>query len=147
MDSTTAVQVPKLSETNFHTWKQRVQYLLAMKDLDDYIYDDPPTAADDPDGSKSSKWARGDRKAKAVIGLTLSDDYLTHVRDIKSAKDMFKSLTDLFERTTLLNIIVARRKFYTANMAEDEKVMPFINRVKTLASTLKSMGTDVTDSE
>ena len=143
MESSSSLQVPKLSESNFHSWKQRIMFVLAIKELDEYIEDDPP-ARDDPD---YKKWIRNDRKAQAFIGLTLGEDHLAHVRDVKTAKEMFQSIKDLFERVTLFNKIVARRKFYTATMAEGEKIMTYINRVKTLAATLKSMGVDIDDQE
>ncbi len=73
----------------------------------------------------------------------LGEDHLAHVRDVKSAIEIFKSITDLFERVTLLNKLVAHRKFYTATMVEVEKIITFLNRVKTLASTLKTMALEI----
>ena len=32
------------------------------------------------------KWMKGDRKARAIIGLSLSDEDLEHVRDVETAK-------------------------------------------------------------
>ncbi len=40
---------------------------------------------------------------------------------------------------TLLKKLSARRKFYTAIMKSDEKVLQFAHRIQQLASTLKSM--------
>ncbi len=40
------------------------------------------------------------------------------------------AITDLFERVTLLNKVVARRKFYTATMIEGEKMMTYIKSRK-----------------
>ncbi len=38
--------------------------------------------------AKITQWKRRDRKAQAIIGLTLSDDLLENVREVKSAKEM-----------------------------------------------------------
>lgn len=138
-----SVQIPKLSDTNFHTWRQRVKFVLAIKELEEYLVNDPPERTD----AAYQTWLRNDRKAQAFIGLTLDEDHLVHVRDVKTAKEMFQSITDLFERVTLLNKLVARRKFYTVTMQDDEKVLSYINRVKTLASTMRSMGVEIAEEE
>ena len=141
-ESTTSVKIEKLNDTNFHIWKQKIQLQLALRDLDQYIDSTPPT-----EEKELATWTRGDRKAKAIIGLSLSDEHLNHVRDVSSAKEMWTAIRNLFERHTLLNKLAARRRFYTATMQEGEKVLTFINRIQQLASTLKSMGIDVDEKE
>ncbi len=96
---------------------------------------------------KLSTWKKRDRKARAIIGLSLSDEHLEHVRDVSTAKEMWKAITDVFERHTLLNKLSARRKFYTVTMDKGEKMLTYLNRVKQLASTLKSMNVDIDDKE
>ena len=141
-ESSTSVKIEKLNDNNFHIWKQKIQLHLALRDLDQYIDSNPPT-----EEKELEIWNRGDRKARAIIGLSLSDEHLNHVRDVTSAKDMWTAIRNLFERHTLLNKLAARRRFYTATMENGEKVLTFINRVQQLASTLKSMGIDVDDKE
>ena len=134
MDSFSSIRIEKLGEDNFHVWKQKVELLLALKDLDDHL-----DSAKSTDEDKLCTWKKSDAKARAVIGLTLSDDHLEHVRDTESAAEMWKAICDVFQRKTLLNRINARRSFYTAKMRDDEKMLQFINRVRHLASDLKSM--------
>lgn len=88
-------------------------------------------------------WRKGDRKARAIIGLSRSDEHLEHVRDVSSAKEMWQVILNVFERHTSLNKLSARTKFYTVNTESGEKVLTYLNRVKQLASTLKCMGVDV----
>ena len=54
---------------------------------------------------------------------------------------------DVFERHTLLNKLSARRRLYTATMEHGEKMLTYLNRVKQLAATLKSMGVAIDDQE
>lgn len=133
----------KLSDDNFHVWKSRIQLVLSFKELDEYIEDDPP----EPESDNYRKWRRGDNKAKAVIGLTLSDTHLEQVHHAQTAKDMWKMIIDIFEKHTLLNKLAARRRFYTATMNDSEKVLEFASRIRQLAGTLKSMGVTIDDSE
>ena len=160
-DMGSATKIEKLTDSNFHFWKQKIVLLLALKDLDDFIEDDPPapTVKGDPtetgevEGDKQkvnaefTAWTKKDRKARAIIGLSLSDEHLEHVRDASTAKEMWKAITDVFERHTLLNKLSARRKFYTVTMEKGEKILTYLNRVKHLAATLKSMKVEIDDKE
>ncbi len=96
---------------------------------------DPPTETTALPG-----WKKKDKKARAVIGLTLSNDMLENVREATSAKAMWTSIKNVFERHTLLNKLSARRKFYTASMEENEGILKFANRIRQLSSVLKSHG-------
>ena len=137
-----STKIEKLNDSNFHAWKQKIVLVLALKDLDDFIEEDPPTDTDE-----LVKWNKRDRKARAIIGLSLSDEHLEHVRDVETAKEMWTAILNVFERHTLLNKLSARRKFYTVTMEKGEKMLSYLNRVKQLAATLKSMSVDIDDKE
>ena len=148
-DSSSAMKIEKLSESNFYSWRQKIQHILALKDLDDLIDDDPSARPSVETSSieNINAWTRRDKKAKAIIGLSLSDDLLNHVREVKTAKDMWEVIQNVFERHTLLNKLSARRRFYTAVMEEEESVLQFSNRITQLASILCGMGVEIDDSE
>ena len=137
-------KIEKLSESNFHVWKQKVELILQFKELGAHIEDSEkqPTGSDD-----AEKWFKDDAKAKAVIGLTLSDEHLEHVRDCVTAASMWSTITDLFQRKTLLNKLTTRRRFYSAKMADSEKAMAFISRVRQLGADCKAMGVAIDDQE
>ena len=142
MDSESSnTKIEKLSSSNYYSWKQRILHVLALKDLEDYI--EPPHESVVID----SAWRKKDRKAQALIGLSLSDQILDSTREVKSCHEMWKTISDIFERHTLLNKLSARRKFYTACKEESEDVLLFSNRIRHLASTLKSMNVEIDDSE
>ena len=136
------IKIDQLHHGNYHAWKIRIQHLLNLKGLEDFIVDNPPS---DPEQLKV--WKKKDGKAQATIGLSLSDDMLENVRDVSSAKDMWNCIKNVFERHTLLNKLSARRKFYTATMADNEPILKFSNRIRQLASTLKNMSVPISESE
>ena len=136
------IRIDQVDHGNYHAWKIQIQHLLNLKGLEDFIVDDPPS---DPELLKI--WKKMDGKAQATIGLSLSDDMLENVRDVSSAKEMWSSIKNVFERHTLLNKLSARRKFYTATMADNEPILKFSNRIRQLASTLKNMSVPVSESE
>lgn len=106
-----------------------------------------PSSVPEAGSETHEKWMKSDKIARAIIGLSLSDDMLEHVRDSSSAKEMYDSIVNVFQRHTLLNKLRARRDFYTATMRSNEKMLSYINRVVYLSSILKSMGVEVDGKE
>ena len=137
-------KIEKLSESNFHVWKQKVELVLAFRELDDHISDSVSAPQTDPE---HAVWVKADAKARAVIGLTLSDEHLEHVRDCETAGAMWSAIRDLFQRKTLLNKLACRRRFYSVKMAGSEKAIAFISRVRQLAADCKAMGVEIDDSD
>lgn len=136
-------RIEKLSTNNFHAWKTRIQFILALKDADQYLEEAIPLKSSD----KYSSWIRGDIKARALIALTLSDDHLEQVQHASTTREMWSLLCDIYEKHTLLNKLAARRRFYTARMNDNEKILQFSSRIRKLASTLKSMSVTIDSSE
>lgn len=137
------ITIEKLRDNNFHTWKKRIRFVLSFRELDDYLDDDSPATT----SNEYASWCKKDKKAQAIIGLSLSDDHLEQVQHAETAKEMWKLICDIFEKHTLLNKLSARRRFYTASMNEGEKVLAFAARIRQLAATLKSMGVKIDDQE
>lgn len=143
MDSeTNSTRIEKLNNSNYFAWKIRIEHLLALKDFDDHITEDPPS-----NPTQLGAWSKNDKKAQALIALNLTDELLENVRDVSTAKEMWTSIKNVFERHTLLNELSARREFYTASMREGESVLQFSNRIRHYAATLKGMEVDLPESE
>ncbi len=82
------LKVDKLDTTNYFSWKEKIQLVLSLRELDDFIEQEPPAvAADDYRDCKKS-----DRKAKAIIGLSLSDENLEHVSSVTTPEEMWQSI-------------------------------------------------------
>ena len=138
-DSNTT-RIDKLTDTKFNAWKIRIQHILALKDLEDFLVGDPPA-------ENTEAWIKKDKKAHAIIGLTLSDELLENVWEVTTAKLMWVTIKNIFERHTLLNKLAARCKFYTAEKEESESVLKFSNRIRHMAASLKSTGCAISNSE
>ena len=95
----------KLTDSNFYVWRQKIQLLLTLKDVDQQITDEDPSDSSTEESRK--KWLRDGYKAKALIGLSLPNKHLERVRDFEAATDMWKAILKVFERHTLLNILAA----------------------------------------
>ncbi len=139
-----STKIEKLTNTNYYTWKIRIVHILTLKDLEHFLDEDIPRSATP---EEHTKWIKGDKKAQAIIGLTLSNDLLENVREVETAKEMWKAIKNVFERHTLLNKLSARKKFYTARKSPEESILQFANRIRLLAATLKSMNVVISGSE
>ena len=138
------VKIEKLTDENFHVWRQKIDLLLTYREGDHVISTRNPYEM----GTSDYKtWVQHDKIARAIIGLSISDDMLEHIRGLDTAKDMLDSIVNVFQRHTLLNKLRARREFYTAAMQPEEKILTFINRVRHLSSILQSMGVEIGDEE
>lgn len=83
----------------------------------------------------------------AIIGLSLSNEHLSHVDGESRAFYMWQALLDIFERQTLLNRLRTRRNFYSVKMSPANTVLAFINHIRRLSATLHSMGVTIDDQE
>lgn len=119
-----------------------MEHFLALKDLDNHLQALPPTYT-----VPLQLWNKKDKKAQALIALTLSDELLENVRDVSSAKEMWESIKNVFERRTLLNKLSAHRKSYTANMTNEESVLKFLNQIHQVAVSLKAMNVEISSAE
>lgn len=136
----TTTKIEKLNHNNYHSWKQKIELLLALKDLDQHISSPRPK-----DESEALAWDKNDRKTRAIIGLTLSDQILENVRHVNTSTEMWMEIQNVFEQHTLRNKLAARRRFFTVTKSEGETILEFCNRIRQLASTLKSMNVTVQD--
>ena len=82
------IRIDKLTDSIFYAWKQKIQLVLALRDVDQYIIEGRVSSDEHPE--ERSKWIRGNSKAKALIGLSLSDEHLEHVRDAETAREMWE---------------------------------------------------------
>ncbi len=144
--SSSGIRLEKLSDSNFHSWKQKIEIVLGHREVDDMI--DPILCPARPeDSDELQKWIRKDKTARMIVGLTLSDEMLEDVSHTSTALEMWEEICNVHQRHTLLNKLAARRDFYTATMKKGEKMLVYIKRVRKIASVLESMGITIDDKE
>jgi hypothetical protein len=78
---------------------------------------------------------------------TIADNILRKISR-KSAKDIWKSLTDKYEDRNLQNVIFLRRRFLNSKQETNESVEDFIDKVEMLREELETVHTvEVTDED
>jgi gag-polypeptide of LTR copia-type len=121
-DSFGGFKIDKLTASNYYTWKQKIELVLAFPELDEIVFN-IGSSTDILDAAAAAEFRKKSAEAKAAIGLTLSDEHLEHVRGAESDAEMWLAIKNVFQRTSLLNKLAARRCFYTVSMADGERML------------------------
>lgn len=131
MESTKVI-ITKLNAWNYPTWKFKVELLLIRDGLWKVIKDEAPVPV-------TAEWTEKDDKARATIGLLVSDNQLCHIRNSKSAKQSWENLKKCHENATMTNKIVLMRKLFSARMEENGNVENHISEMLELFERLVSL--------
>jgi hypothetical protein len=127
----------KLHESNYGIWKLKMQMVLQMRDLWEMV--------DGEDNWSDSAWVKKSDKARAVIGLSLSDSQLSHIRDCKTAKAVWTALAKVHEGSNLMRRLQLRREFVMLKKVGQESIQQYINRVNEARNKLTSINETIED--
>jgi len=83
----------------------------------------------------------------ANIHLALADELLSSVADKKTDKEIWDTLTKLYESKSLHNKIFLNRRLYTLQMAETTSVIDHINTIRTIFSQFTTLGKQIEENE
>ncbi|KAH9752597.1 hypothetical protein KPL71_014753 [Citrus sinensis] len=93
------------------------------------------------------KWNEIDGTAISDLHLALVDGVLSSVAEKNTAKEIWNTLTKLYEAKSLHNKIFLKRKLYTLRMTESTMVTNHINTLKTLFLQLTTLGHNIEKNE
>ncbi|KAH9700447.1 hypothetical protein KPL71_024696 [Citrus sinensis] len=93
------------------------------------------------------KWNEIDGKVISDLHLALTNGVLSSVAEKNTAKEIWDTLTKLYEAKSLHHKIFLKRKLYTLRMTESTMVTDHINTLKTLFSQLTTLGHNIEENE
>lgn len=125
--------VEKLGDTNYATWRFRMELILIKEELYEMVSCQKPDAPD-------NVWLAKDGKARAIIGLALENSQLTHVMKARSAKEMWEALQSFHYRSSLVNKIHVLRQLLRLQLEEGGNMADHIASVMELSQRLEAMG-------
>ena len=120
-------EVPLLDAENYQLWKAKMQMFLTLKGLAHAITEDDATAGDSA-------------KAKAYIGLSVSDHHVPVVVNSVSAKAAWNELQNIFEPKIAGRTIKLQRDLHNLRMQTNETVEVYLGRVRQLLTDLTVIG-------
>jgi len=131
---TAKYEIERFNGSNFSLWKMRIKAILRKDNCLTAIGDWPAEITD------NTKWNEMDGNAITNIHLALADEVLSSVAEKKTAKEIWDTLTKLYESKSLHNKIFLKQRLYTLRMAETTMVTDHINTIRTLFSQLTTLG-------
>lgn len=134
----------KLNGTNFSNWKFKMQTLLESENAWLIVLGNEQrigTPAQEQD------WDKRETKAKVILKMSVKDNIIQHIRDFKSAVDIWTTIKNLYETQNKNRVLTLKGKLFALKMEENESVAGFMARVKDLSDKLGAIGEKVSDSD
>ncbi|KAJ8885176.1 hypothetical protein PR048_011372 [Dryococelus australis] len=137
--------LPILSDNSgFGNWKFRVQLVLDVKQLLETTEINVEDIAVD---KEKKEFLKKDAKAKLVTVQCLPDKYLDLVKDARRAKDMLKSLEEVFERKSVFSKFYLKKKLLALKFKPKEKLVEHFLHFDGLVHNLENAGAKMDDTD
>ena len=130
------VVIEKFNGSDFSWWKMQLEALLCQKDLDVVLGDKPEKM----EKAAEDAWNSKDKKAKAVITLSLERSVAFNIMKETTARGMMDALTNMYEKPSAANKVFLMRELFTTRMNEEGSVTVHINNLNSILSRLSSVG-------
>lgn len=127
----------KLNNDNYFTWKYRTEMLLKKEKVWKTITETQPGATE---AAALTNWLEKDEKAMAIIGLSVADNQLQHIRNSTTAKESWTSLKSFHEQNTLVNTTTLMRKLWDLKLSEDTNPQTHIQDMTNTLQKLVDLG-------
>lgn len=118
----------KLNNENYFLWKFKMEYLLrkegcwfatsTVKQAEKAKDTADATSSKSTDPEKLSTWEVADEKARSLIVLCVSDNQLSLLRNKETANEMWTSLENFHQKSTLVNKITLLRNLWAMKLED-----------------------------
>ncbi|KAA8549541.1 hypothetical protein F0562_001441 [Nyssa sinensis] len=143
MNGGSSVSVDKLVGNNYSYWKLCMEAYLQGQDLWDLISgDDVVIPEDTPKNAElRRKWKIKCGKALFALRTSISQEYIQHVRDGKSPKQVWETLERLFTQKNMMRLQFLENQL--AGMTQDNlSISEYFLKIKTLCSEISELDTE-----
>lgn len=145
-----STKITKLNNSNYSNWKFRIELLLLKENLWKKVIVGRrpaviPTSNANPTPKNEkdlSDWDEADDQARGIIGLSVDDDQLLHIRNKKTAKEVWTALKEYHEKNTLTNKVHLMRTICSLKLENGGNVIDHINRMQESFIKLRDIGED-----
>jgi len=134
----------KLDGTNFSNWKFKMQTLLESANAWSIVLGDEQRAGT---AAQEQDWDKRETKARVILKMFVKDSIIPHIRDSKTAADIWTTIKNLYETQNTNRVLALKGKLFALRMDENESVAGFMARVKDLSDKLGAIGEKVSDSD
>ena len=125
---------------NFRAWKYRISLVLEENDLDNYISEEVPSSQGDEDKDIHKKNLV---KAKRIIAYSIKDHLIPHVSSLKTPKEVFDALTQLFEGKNINRKMTLRNQLKNVKIQNSETMQSYFTRVDKIKEQIEAIEENV----
>lgn len=134
-------EIPLFDGTNFNNWKFRVEIALEERGLLKYVEN---SLEDLLDGvtveANQEKMKKEERQCKNFVVQNIHDSQLENIKEKKTAKEMFDTLANVFERKSIAGQLLVRRQLLTMKCDDSDDMKDHLLKFDRKIRELKSMG-------
>jgi hypothetical protein len=116
-----AIRIKKIDGIDFVYWKMQIDDILYRKELHQ------PLLGEQPDDIDDSEWVLLDRKAMAVVRLSLSKSVAHDVVKEKTTAGLMAALSSMYEKSLANNKVHLMKKLFNLKMAKRAFITPHPN--------------------
>ena len=129
---------------NYNSWKARLIATLEENDLDDLVLND----MEEPTSNVARvAFKKKQAKARRIIYDSVKETLMSTITPLKTAKEWFDTLTNLYEKEAPSQKRVLKKKLRTLKMNKDEGVAPFFTKIAQVRDQLSAIGMIVDDDD
>ena len=125
-------EIEKFNGSNFGLWKMKMKAILRKENCLE-------TISERLENVEDKKWEQMDGNVVANLHLVVANSILSSISELQSTKEIWDTLTNLYDAKLLHNKIFLKRKLYALQMLESTLVIEHISTLKTLFSQLSVM--------
>jgi hypothetical protein len=129
---------------NYPTWKEMMTMVL---DANDVLEHTSKTATAPTYTTQLAIWKKGEAKAKSLILDGIKDDVIPHLSGKNTAKDMWKTLSDLYQPKNENRLMVLCERLHSSKMAKGKGVVPYLTRLTQIRDELAAVAEKIEDAE
>ena len=129
--------------TNYNSWKARRTTILEENDLDELVFN---TIEEPTSNAGRIAYKKKQAKARRIIYDSVKEALMPNITSLKTAKECFDTLMNLFEMKAPSQKRVLKKRLRTLKMNKDEGIGPF-PKIAQVRDQLTAIGIAVDDDD
>lgn len=144
MTNTINYRIEPLTKNNYDTWKLQAEAILIKSNLWRYVNGEEKC----PDDSKEDErkaWLKDDLTAKSDLVLIISPDELRNIKNCKTSKDVWETLSNLFASKGPARKATLLKKLILSKMSDNDNVRDHLNNFIDAVDKLAELEISIND--
>jgi len=131
---------------NYLAWKKRIYLILIENEVIEYVkgsISKPPQEQ----SQALSKYMKGGIRAQRILIESIKDSLIPNVAKLKTSKEIYDKLVELFSVSIVGEIISLRTELYKMKVSKEEGVASYLMKVSQTRDQLQGLGETMSDPE